>query len=114
MATFPSIDPNFGISKKSAPQIKATQFNNGYQQRLKWGMNIDPKVWTPTWENITEADSDTIEAFLVARADDSASFDWTPPNESGASKFICNGWDKTMNYAGLATITATFQQVFEP
>ena len=42
------------------------------------------------WNNITETDSDTIETFLDDRADDRASFDYTPPGESASSKFVCD------------------------
>jgi phage-related protein len=57
---------------------------------------MNPKQWELTW-NVSEADADTIETFLDARAEDSASFDWSP-------------LDETDTY----TINATFIQVFEP
>jgi phage-related protein len=114
MATFPSIESDFGIAKSSNPQITTTRFQDGYVQRIKWGMNVDPKTWSPRWNNITEAQSDTIEAFLEARVSDGDSFAWTPPNESAAGRYVCESWNKTMNYAGLANITATFLEVFEP
>jgi phage-related protein len=114
MATFPSIDPSFGLTKASSPQVTNTQFQDGYSKRIKWGMNIDPKKWNPRWVNITEADSDTIETFLEARVSDGDSFAWTPPNEAAAGRYTCESWNKTMNYAGRADITANFTEVFEP
>ena len=114
MATFPSITQGYGATKTSSPQGRATQFGDGYMQRIKFGQNIDPKRWTLSWTNITETDSDTIEAFLEARADDGASFDWTPPDTSTAYKWICLSWTKQIPYVNRATINATFQQVFEP
>ena len=33
---------------------------------------------------------------------------------SGASQFICKRWNKTINFANRATISATFEEVFEP
>ena len=77
-------------------------------------MHQNAKTWNPTWDNITEAESDTIETFLDARANDADSFTWTPPNESSSGKYICNDWTKQINVAGYATITATFEEVFEP
>tara|TARA_R100000781_G_scaffold26209_1_gene19307 strand:- start:561 stop:905 length:345 start_codon:yes stop_codon:yes gene_type:complete len=114
MATFPSIDCSFGVSKSSEPVLRRTRFNDGYEQRISFGIHQNPKKWSLSWQNITEADSDTIETFLDARGADGASFDWTPPNEPTSYKFICGAWDKQMNYAGRATISAEFQQVFEP
>ena len=29
-------------------------------------------------------------------------------------KFICRKWSKSMDYSNLATINATFEEVFEP
>ena len=113
MATFPSIDPTYNAQKRSEPKLRITQFNDGYQNRIKFGQNIDPKVWSLTF-NVSESDSDTIEAFLEARADDGASFDWQPPAEPAALKWICLSWTKTIPYVNRATIQTTFQQVFEP
>lgn len=113
MATFPAITPAYGANKSSAPKVRKTQFGDGYEQRITFGLNQNSKTWDLTWQNITEANSDTIEAFLDARAADGASFDWTPPGESSA-KWVCETWQKTIPYTGRATITATFRQVFEP
>ncbi len=114
MATFPSIDPSLGINKTSAPKVRAVELGDGYQQRVTFGLNQNPKVWNLTWQYISETDADTIESFLDARAADAASFDWSPPDETNTYKWVCLQWDKTLNFPTLRTITATFQQVFEP
>mgnify|MGYP003113438967 CR=1 FL=1 len=114
MATFPSITVSYGASKVSAPVFQTVQYGDGYQQRLTYGLNQNLKAWNVEFLNITEADSDTIETFLDARAADNASFDWTPPGESSASKFICSSWNKSIRYTGRATITAQFKEVAEP
>ena len=114
MATFPSIEASYGITKNSAPNIKRVQFGDGYQARLRYGENQNAKQWIVTFKNITETDSDTIETFLDARVNDAASFDWTPPNEGSSLKFFCFSWRKTIPYPNRATIVATFEQIFEP
>ena len=83
MATFPSITPTYGAQKTSRPRTRTVQFGDGYQQRLLYGIpsHMNPKEWDLTW-NVSETDSDTIETFLNARAEDSASFDWTPLDEA--------------------------------
>jgi|TARA_R100001463_G_scaffold92318_1_gene147073 phage-related protein len=112
MATFPSIDPNFGASKASQPNVRNVRFGDGYSQRLRYGLNTDLKIWTLSWENISETDADTIEAFLEARAG-AEHFDWSPPDETTTYKWICQEWEKQMASAGLNTLTATFIQVVE-
>ena len=114
MATFPAITASYGAQKSSKPVVRTTQFGDGYEQRTTFGLNQNPKEWSLTWQNITEANADTIEAFLDARAADGASFDWTPPDTATSYKWVCQQWDKTIPYIGRATITATFRQVFEP
>jgi len=112
MATFPSINPTYGVQKRSAPRVRAIQFGSGYQQRAQFGIQQNPKVYNLTFE-VSETDADTIETFLDARAVDNDSFSFTPPGETGSSKFICREWSKSIPYLNRATITATFEQVFE-
>ena len=116
MATFPSITASYGAQKTSRPKVRTVQFGDGYEQRVMYGVpsHMSPKEWSLTWQNITEANADTIETFLDARAADGASFDWTPPDEATAYKWVCAEWSKTIPYNNRATITATFRQVFEP
>ena len=113
MATFPAVTPSYGAQKTSRPRVRIAQFGDGYEQRTRFGINQNPKEWNLSWQNITEANSDSIETFLDARAADGASFDWTPPAEATSYKWVCLEWDKQINYTGRATITATFRQVFE-
>ena len=114
MATFPAIDPSYGAQKRSQPNVRTVQFGDGYQNRLTMGINQNPKEWQLEFRNLTEANADTIEAFLDARAADNASFDWSPPDETSTYKWICKSWTKTLPYSNLATIQTTFTQVFEP
>ena len=115
MATFPSITPTYGAQKTSRPRTRTIQFGDGYQQRILEGIpsHMNPKEWTLTW-NVSETDADTIETFLDARAADNANFDFTPPGEGSASKFVCEQWSKSIPFLNRATIQATFRQVFEP
>ncbi len=114
MANFPSIEPSFPVRKLSKPRTKTVKFGDSYEHRLLFGLNQNPKIFNLTWKNISETDSDTIETFLDARAVDSASFTYTPPNESSAMQFKCTDWSKSMEFPSRATIQATFTQVFEP
>jgi len=113
MAVFPSITPTYGTQKNSAPVVRKVQFSDGYEARLTFGLNQNPKVFNLTFE-VSETDADTIETFLDARAVDNASFDFTPPGEGSSSKFVCEQWNKSIPYLNRATIQTTFREVFEP
>tara|TARA_R100000353_G_scaffold8634_3_gene10101 strand:- start:1112 stop:1456 length:345 start_codon:yes stop_codon:yes gene_type:complete len=114
MPTFPSITPTYGQQKKSAPKTRVVRFADGYEHRILFGLveHQNPKVFTFTF-NVSETDADTIETFLDARAA-TESFDFTPPGEASSSKFVCEGWSKSIPYLNRATIQATFREVFEP
>ena len=114
MADIQSYDPVYSALKSSSPVTRMVKFGDGYEHRLRFGLNQNPKVWNLTWQYISETDADTIETFLDARAADAASFDWSPPDEDNTYKWVCLQWDKTLDYPTLRTITATFRQVFEP
>ncbi|MAK54233.1 MAG: hypothetical protein CML17_00010 [Pusillimonas sp.] len=184
MATFPSITPTYGQQKRSAPLTRTIRFADGFEQRILFGLasHQNPKVYSFTFE-VSETEADTIEAFLDSRANDNASFTFTPPGEgftksgtfsqtlttvtvtaashgvavgdvlnmttsggtgdftvqsvvssdvftvtsatsqsltgsisftlSGAKKFVCENWSKSIPYKNRATIKTTFRQVFE-
>ena len=114
MATFPAITATYGAQQNSAPKVRTVQYGDGYEQRLTYGaINNDPKSWSLNWANITEANADTITAFLEARGG-KESFTWTPPDSSTAYNWVCSTWTKSIPYNGRASISATFRQVFEP
>ena len=82
MATFPDISPSYGLQKYSKPSVKVIKFGDGFEQRLTYGINQNPKQYILTWNNITEENADIIESFLDSRAFDNESFDFTPPQQA--------------------------------
>jgi len=119
MATFPSIKPTYGQRKRSKPFTRTIRFADGYEHRILLGLaqHQNPKEFSLTYE-VSETDADTIEAFLDARANDSASFnfpnDHLPGETASNFKFVCESWSKSIPYNNRATIQATFREVFEP
>ena len=95
MATFPSITPTYGQQKRSAPNTRTVRFADGYEHRILFGLaaHQNPKIYNFTFE-VSETDADTIEGFLDSRANDSASFTFTPPGE---------GFTKTGTYSQSGT-----------
>ena len=96
MATFPSITPTYsGFTKRSNPVKRIVRFVDGYEHRILFGLaaHQNPKVYNFTF-NVSETDADTIEGFLDSRANDSASFTFTPPGE---------GFTKTGTYSQSGT-----------
>ena len=69
---------------------------DGYEFRALYGLPLtqNPKEYNLKFENITEEESDIIEAFLRSRVADQASFTFTPPTE---------GFTKTGTYSQSTT-----------
>ena len=107
--------PIYGQQKRSAPNTRTVRFADGYEHRILFGLaqHQNPKIFNFTF-NVSQADAVKIEDFFDARANDSASFDFTPPGEASSSKFVCETWSKSIPYLNRATIQATFREVFEP
>lgn len=111
MATF-TYTPDFGAQKSNSPKVRVVSFGDGYEQRLAYGINLNPEVWTLTFGNRTDSQINEIDAFLTARGG-VESFDWTPYNGT-AGKYVCREWSKSIDGYDRNMIQATFIQVFEP
>lgn len=113
MATFPDYKPVYPATRSSEPVVRIAKFGDGYEHRLSFGLNQNPKKWQLTFD-LSDEDADIVEAFLDARAADSESFDWTPPNSVISYKWISEPWNREMYDFQRSRITVTFRQVFEP
>lgn len=112
MATFPDYDPVYSATKRSEPKMRITQFGDGYQHRTIFGLNQNPKEWSLVYD-LCDEDADVVEAFLDARAQDAASFDWVPPDTTQSYRWICLNWNREMYELQRSRISVTFSQVFD-
>ena len=39
MATFPSIEASYGVTKRSAPNTRVIRFADGYEHRIQFGLS---------------------------------------------------------------------------
>lgn len=108
MSTF-TWPPAFNAQLNSQPRIAAASFGDGYEQRVKAGINNAPRSWSLTFTNHKDKSAE-IENFLIARGA-LESFNWQPP-DGATGKFICKEWSKQYLAPNVRTITATFVEVF--
>ena len=108
-----SIKPTYGAVKKSAPAVRSIKFGSGYEQRATFGINQNPKIYEALYK-LTAADADKIEQFLDDK-DGVTSFTLPAlfPGQVTTDKFVCRSWTRTVPTDGVASITVTFEQVFE-
>jgi len=112
MSTF-TFAPDLTAQLTLTPNVKQIKFSDGYEQRQAQGMNPTAEKWSLTFSNrdLSEA-QDILDFFAAANAVDS--FVWTPPDETDPIKVVCRSWQKSIPTNGVRTITATFEQVFDP
>jgi len=111
MATF-TYTPSFTADLEEQPIVRSVRFGDGYEQRLAYGLNTQPKKWSLTFLNRTDTERDNILGFLRARGG-VESFDWTDP-AGYAGKWVCKAWNNSLVNCNFNNITATFEEVFEP
>ena len=111
MATF-TYTPSYSATETSQPLARTVQFGEGYEQRIQFGLQRDPKSRALNFANRDDTERDNIITFLEARKG-TESFDWTPPRGS-VGKYVCSEWTTEIAVHGRTTITTTFREVFEP
>lgn len=111
MATF-TYTPDFGAAFEVKPNVRVSKFGDGYEQRQASGINTQPKNWSLRFSLRSDSEANAIETFLAAQAG-VQSFDWTDIN-GVAGKYVCRAWNRVKDRTNLNTITATFEQVYEP
>lgn len=110
MTTFTYI-PSYSALLKQEPKVVSVKFGDGYEQRVQFGINQNPRKWDLAFNGKTASQATAIDNFLKA-ANGVSYFDWTPPIGS-AGKFICRGWNISLEDADIYSITATFEEVFD-
>jgi phage-related protein len=108
----PSVNPSFPFEEGYQPRVLSTPYGDGYIERAGDGINIDPQNLELTWENVTKAERDELMNFFKARAGHEA-FLWTTPDSSTELKYIAPQYNSRLTDAGVYTVTASFQQVFD-
>lgn len=111
MSTF-TYAPSYDPVEVSRPRVRTFKAGDGYEQRIRFGLNTDPKEWTLVFKERSITERENILSFFEARGG-YESFDWTPPRGT-AGRYVCAEWQTTMTSANYSTIQATFRQVFEP
>lgn len=104
--------PDYGCQLQKKPRVRAAKFGDGYQQRVADGINTAPEEWSLTFSARTASEANTILQFLEDRAG-VESFWWISPRGT-TGRFICPEWTHSPSSYSTHTVTAKFEQVFEP
>ena len=106
MATF-TWTPSVGANLSIRPNVRRVAFGDGYEQRLAFGINTQPQVWSLEFRGRTSTEATAIDAFLRARGAVQA-FDWTPPG--GASSYLFVGdWNRLVDEPKVKSVWASLK-----
>lgn len=112
MSTFTWV-PDFGASSNEKPTVSSSKFGDGYEQRAQFGINNLAPAWSLKFSIRDTAETAAILSFLRA-TNGVQSFDWTPPGETSSIKVVARSWTKSTDRYDQFTVSATFEQVFDP
>lgn len=91
--------------------VKQAQFGDGYRQTASEGLNNEAQQW-PVSIVGRESKVGPALAFLRARKG-AVSFLWTPPL-GVQGLYLCRAYNITVHGNGVFTLSATFEQTFQP
>ena len=103
--------PTYPLDAETVTRSLNANFGDGYTQRGADGLNASQVTYSLTWENLTDAEADTIIAFFLARGGYEA-FYWTPPTASPL-KFVVQKWSRSQGDYNAYSLKAMFIQVFD-
>jgi len=106
-----------GIQMATAPRVLKAQFGDGYEMRVKDGINNTPRTWTMAFNNRPKAEIDDLYTFMNQLAEVSSAKLTVPDSNAGGSEetvvVILEGYSKTYNYADYYSLSCTAREVFE-
>lgn len=103
-----------GTSVDEEPRVNSVAFGDGYSQRGQDGLNPIAQRWSLAFTDVARTGGDEIIAFF-RRHGGWQHFEWWPLWATEPIHVICPTWRRVQgSEPDTSTITATFQQVFEP
>jgi len=112
-----AVVPDKGMSAPYKPRVLVAKFGDGYEQRVRDGINNVQRTFSITFKNQPKAIIDDIAGYFNSLGGvDNFSFTIPDSNESGSEetlKVVCDTWTKTYSYDEFYNLTATLREVFE-
>ena len=112
-----AVQPDKQLTRSNTPRVHLAVFGDGYEQRLRDGINNVERTFSISFKNQPKAIADDIAGYFnsLAGVDN---FTFTIPDTNGGSneeavKVVCDTWSKTYTYDEFYNVTATLREVFE-
>jgi|TARA_S200002703_G_scaffold138164_1_gene128293 phage-related protein len=115
--------PDKTMSKATQPRVLKATFGDGYEQRIKRGINnLGAQTYGVTFNTRTKEEIDAIISFFESKAGVDA-FEFVFPysgtgvageniTESDPILVICESWNQSFDYDDFYSCSATFKRVY--
>ena len=103
-----------GSALDETPRVRSARFGDGYEQRAPDGLNPTEQMWPLQFNDVDNTIADEMIVFLRDK-NGVTPFSYVPLWATLAIRVICRSWRRSQGSRyGMSTISATFEQVFEP
>lgn len=111
------VTPDKNFSKKTKPRVLKVSFGDGYEQRLKDGINTLNQNFNISFNNRPTQEIDDIVDFLDSKGG-TTSFDFTIPDPDGVGnettvKVVCEDYNQVYYNLNIGSCTASLRRVYE-
>mgnify|MGYP003320302500 CR=1 FL=1 len=104
-----------GIQQAPTPRVLKAQFGDGYEMRVRDGINNTPRTWALSFNNRTKEDIDKLYKFMNTLASvDTAKL--TVPNSVDGEEtatVVLESYNRVLLYDNFYTLSCTAREVFE-
>ena len=105
-----------GIQEAPEPRVLTAQFGDGYEMRVRDGINNTPRTWGLTFNNRTKEDIDKLYKFMNTLASvDTAKL--TVPNSVDGEEtvtVVLEGYSRALSDDNYYSLSCNAREVFEP
>ena len=109
-----------GVQQTAAPRVLRAQFGDGYELRMRDGINNTPRTWALSFNNRTKADIDNLYDFMNTLAEiDTAKLTIPSGGSTGGSGneetvvVVLESYNRVLAYDHFYTLTCSAREVFE-
>lgn len=103
-----------GLSRESQHRVLTARFGDGYEQRVKDGINTKQDVFSISFNNRSAEEINRIAAFFDAKAGKSFTFTVTDHTGDTNLKVVCDGYNTTYISDSFHSLTCSLRRVYEP
>ena len=104
-----------GVQQTATPRVLKAQFGDGYEFRMRDGINNTPRTWALSFNNRTKADIDKLYKFMNTLAEVDTAKLTVPDAVDGEQTVtvVLEGYSRVLNYDEFYSLSCSAREVFE-